>query len=412
MTPVVMNTFNFMKKILTLLFTLASISIYAQDSDLLNKGVVKDKKYHQTIPYEFIGKKIITPVSINNKEYKFLFDTGAPLAINNRLYSTLRLDATKEELEIEDSSFNKEISFSITLPTLNLGNIEFLNSPALLIDDKNEIFNCLGIDGIIGSNILRNSVVQIDHINKKLVITDDKKNVIASNTPFQKLDISADQQSSPYINVSFDKANKNITDKVLFDTGADNLYRISIHRYESLKDTSEMIRSIAEGFGTNTYGIFGQSPQNKQYMVCIPNLFINDFEIQNLITKTAKDESLIGTGILQYGKVTLDYKSERFYFESYNDSKKGQSIQKQWEVSPSFRNNKFVIGVIWNKKLESTINIGDEIVKINDINFENLSFCENIINSGRIEFGSTANFLLKDVKTGELKNVQIGSIQE
>ena len=81
-----------MKRNFTLLvFLLFASSMLAQEINL-NQGSIKQKKYLQKIPYEIMGEHlIIVPVTINGKTYNFLFDTGAPLTISDRLYKELNL---------------------------------------------------------------------------------------------------------------------------------------------------------------------------------------------------------------------------------------------------------------------------------------------------------------------------------
>ena len=47
------------------------------------------KKYYEVIDFEIVMKKIVIPVTINNKEYKFLLDTGAPNIISKTVFNDI-----------------------------------------------------------------------------------------------------------------------------------------------------------------------------------------------------------------------------------------------------------------------------------------------------------------------------------
>lgn len=65
-------------------------SIFAQGINL-NQISIKQKRYLQKISYQNMDGKLIVPVSINGKTYNFLFDTGAPLTISDKLFKELNL---------------------------------------------------------------------------------------------------------------------------------------------------------------------------------------------------------------------------------------------------------------------------------------------------------------------------------
>ncbi len=141
----------------------------------LNGGNIEQTQYFEKISYKKIKGKIIVEVSINSKLYKFIFDTGAPFSISDRLYKELT-PQTIGKMEIGDQSGAKDSIQIITLPKLNIGGIVFLNTPGLVLQEgSSKVWDCFGVDGIIGSNMLRNCVVQFDDQNKQIVITDNAK---------------------------------------------------------------------------------------------------------------------------------------------------------------------------------------------------------------------------------------------
>jgi len=95
-----------MKHKVILLLTLISSHIYSQNIDL-NIGKVNSKEYYEEVGFEFIKDKIIVPVSIEGKEYKFILDTGAPNIISNEINNLISPKLIKT-IPVSDANGKKE----------------------------------------------------------------------------------------------------------------------------------------------------------------------------------------------------------------------------------------------------------------------------------------------------------------
>lgn len=150
---------------------------------------------------------------------------------------------------------------------------------------------------------------------------------------------------------------------------------MSVEAYYFLKDRVDVVNVIAESEGTFTWGLHGMTDKQHQYILEIPQLSINENILNEVqVTTTSSSESRIGAEILSHAKVTLDYKKKRFYYEPY---KAVDTISQQiWAISPTLQNNKMVVGIIWEKQLENQINLGDEILNFNGIDYQSMEFCD------------------------------------
>ncbi|MEN5054016.1 retropepsin-like aspartic protease [Sphingobacterium kitahiroshimense] len=393
--------------IVAVILLLWSFKSFSQEAFTMNQGTIKEKIYDQSLPYEQLSGKMFVYITINGESYKFLFDTGAPLIVSNKIYTKLQLKKI-QGVNVNDANGQKEESIITLLPQLNIGNITFLNSSAIVIRDDNDLFKCWGIEGIIGSNILRNSIVQIDQKSKTITIKNSIENSPLDKKSYLKMELS-DVHSTPYINLNFDKNNVKVLDRVLFDTGANCFYDMSLETYNSLKGDSNLIKTLAQTDGVTSLGLHGKGQEQKVFALKIPKLFINDQVFSNVNTITSSgSESLLGTKILKYGKITLDYKQRRFFFEPYENIEL-KNIGKIREVGHIFHNNKFIIGVVYSKNLEKIVNVGDEILEIGNKNFANTSFCEALDDMTKDSDipENNINYVLKDFKTGSIKHVKI-----
>jgi hypothetical protein len=100
---------------------------------------------------------------------------------------------------------------------------------------------------------------------------------------------------------------------------------------------------------------------------------------------------------------TLDYKNKNSYFELFE---KDQNFEDSfWDVSPTFKDNKLVIGYIWSKELEKKIDLGDQIIKIDEMETENIDVCDILLNSP-METSQKVTLTVR-TKNGEIILVEI-----
>ena len=396
-----------MKRIFTLLVLILFVSsMLAQDINL-NQGNIKQKKYLQKIPYENINGMLIVPVTINEKTYNFLFDTGAPLTISDKLLKELNLQIIGKTETTDLSGKTKEMRI-ILLPELHLQEITFIDTPGNVFHEVSSdfinILECFGIDGIIGSNMLRNSVIQFDERNKHIIISNNffqipKNEVVKS----QKMRLST-WKSSPFIKVVLKQnGRQRIGEYAMFDTGSSDFYNMSMRTYNLLNGRIDVTK-IAESEGSFTWGIHGTDEKQSHLLLNISELNINKMIFNDVILTTTNSISLIGTKLLQYGKVTLNYKKKRFYFEPFDNINTDELSQRPRAILPTLQNDKLVVVIIWDKALEPHVNLGDEILSINGLNIENMAICDYM----KLDFSTEKRtFELRDVKTGDVKRIEI-----
>jgi len=392
-----------MKRIFTFLVLLFfACSLQAQFTTL-NQGKIKQKKYLQEISYQEIVGYIIIPVTINGKVYKFLFDTGATLAISDKIYKELNLKVIRQINAVDASGEGKPISF-ILLPEIDIQGITFRNTPGAVFhenSDASKLAECLGIDGIIGSNMLRNSLVQFDAQKKQIIIANDIKNILPPNSKYQKIKLSF-WQKAPFINITMQKGVQKVENSVLFDTGDNGrLFTLSLNE---LNDS--VVEVLAESEGSFSIGAHGFYNKQRHLLLRIPELVVNRLIFTDVIATTTQDKkSRLGVKFLQYGKTTLDYKKKRFYFEPFDNIKTDELSEMPRAVDFNVQNNKLVVGIIWDKQLESKINLGDVVLSINGVDLQSMGFCELFMLD--IPYREEQILELRDINTGEIKNVEI-----
>lgn len=95
-------------------------------------------------------------------------------------------------------------------------------------------------------------------------------------------------------------------------------------------------------------------------------------EFSNMESVTTKGSSLMGVGMLEYGKVIIDYMRNRFYFFPYtNETEDLSGMLKDWNVGILPVKGHFEITAVWDSAKDQ-VALGDEVIRINGKNLSEL----------------------------------------
>ena len=162
-------------KLVLIFFLISPLKFLSQEKNFFNKGKVEINNSVEKIPLNFINDIAIVKVEINGKFYNFLFDTGAPLVISNKIFDELNLKTTTESAFKDTHNEIRKQKFAY-LPLLKSGNVSFKNFGAVVVDFEDPLFKCYGIEGILGANQMAKLYWKVDYQNNDLEVTKDLKN--------------------------------------------------------------------------------------------------------------------------------------------------------------------------------------------------------------------------------------------
>ncbi|MDB5158702.1 MAG: Aspartyl protease [Mucilaginibacter sp.] len=379
------------------LFLLLSTAVCTAQRVTFNKGGTESTNYYEEIPYEYINGVMFLTSEINGIKRKFVFDTGAPVQITPELFDELKPEIINHT-EISDATGKKTTLNIVSLAALKLNNLSFTGIPALV--SSSSLYKCWHIDGIIGSNILRKSIVQILPAKHLIILTDDETK-LSLNKKMQLPLITGEPQSYPFFNIQL--ANKK-TQTVGFDTGSPTFLRMTEADASRFKN-DDIIEKISTGYGINHMSLLGLQIPDSLYRLKISSLIIAGCTFTNVVTETNKSRNTrIGTKILDYGKVTIDFIHHYFYFEPAVGVV--DLSEKLWPLKTVVADDKLVVGVVWGK-LKDQIKSGDQIMTINDEPCQAISLCDWL--NGKVEDmlnKPTATLTLKD-KYDHIKKISM-----
>ena len=376
-----------MKHKLVIILLLINSLIFGQVN--FNQGSINFKEYYEVIPYQTEMGKIIIPVTINDKPYRFLLDTGAPNLFSSKLLKELNI-TEGDSINVSDSNNQDQKMKFVLVPQVKIGNLIFENQEGLIYDlEKHNLLSCYKIDGFIGSNLLRNSIIKINSSNKTITITNKIKSLNIEKKPIKMKLVG--NQKSPYVELKFEgKNNEKASDMVLVDTGMDGLYDMSKRAY-MIFEKSNIFKALYSATGIGDLGLFGAGNSSEQKLLEIENANLNQQIFNNiLVTTTTDDNSRIGLDILKHGNITLDFLNKKFYFES---PKTIDVKEKTPKFYTSLQNDKVVVGLVWDEKLKLLMNTGDEVISIDQIDIANISLCDFL--KLKKEWKNKPSYLLK-----------------
>jgi hypothetical protein len=390
-----------MKIILSLIILIGFNQVCIGQKDFsFNQGNTSQANYFEEIPFEVIKEKIIVKAMLNGKSYRFILDTGAPTTIRESLKNELKPDILAK-IPVSDANDNMDSLVVVSLSEIQIGQVDYHDIPALVVNDNNPIFECLQIDGFIGSNLLRNSIIQIDSKAKTLSLANDVAK-LKLNKGYSS-DIFLDAQSGPIVSLRV-KNNKNRAKfDLLMDTGMEGLFDLSMDHYFQMEQhfgENGLFKVKSKAEGSNSMGLFGIAQNTTQYRLEVPVLEINGSDFLNVpIETTVDNNSRIGNKLMEFGKVVIDYKNKKFYFVPF-EKKEMNLSEKQFPVDFFPSNNKLYVGFVWDKMLEGKISRGDQVISIDGKNFESIDICD-LVNGTVVLNDKQKNQIILTTKTGK-----------
>ena len=281
----------------------------------ISYGDIISVDFNESIDIEIENGLIFLPVQIEGKTYRFLFDTGAPFSISEELQRSYNFDVISKGHIVDSDNNRKQVNY-IQVDTITLGSIPFMNQTAFEGDfNSNPILECLEIDGIVGSNLIRHANWTIDQNQKKITISNSISEKIRKESiaiPFR-----TDQQYNMILNLSVDTS---LIQNLTVDYGSNGPIALPENIFSVLKQRSFMNKIFVE-VGSKRSGIIGKSVILKEEITITDSIKINKFNIQTVEVRTGSS-GLIGNKILSRFLITIDwnqkiiYISKRFYQES------------------------------------------------------------------------------------------------
>jgi predicted aspartyl protease len=388
-----------MKPILSILALVLTINFCTAQS--LNSGGPAEKAFYQELPFEQINGKIIIDVEIAGHMHKFLLDTGAPFTISDEIATELGITPAKQSSMV-DAYGNVATTKVARVKSVKMGKVDFKNVTAFV--GTNLIFKCTGVEGNIGSNLLRNTIIRFNTKNKTITITDDASKLNLNVQNGIPLNTHKDDQSSPFF--IFEVA-KGVTGEYFIDTGDSGFLSLSNTYMDTFK-SHNACEILATGYGSNSFGENGAENNNVKHRVVfqaikVGNAIFKNVKSETVFSNSGSGNNSIGVKLLDYGILTLDYINGKLYFDPFTPDT--DLAEKSWSLSPTYSDGKLLVGVVWDK-LKDKVKPGEQIMAIDGVSCEHVEVCSLLTQKSLLQGREQATLTIKDEK-GNLSQLVI-----
>lgn len=247
-----------------LYFLIALSIIFAACSFTSNKTLKSTSKPPISIPFEITNNFIIIKLKINGlNDCKFIFDTGSENSIffEKEIAELLNFKMVNE-IRIMGSDLTKSLTAKVALNVI-AGTDQGKNFTTNMLVLNENIFNLdkffgFHIMGILGNSMFQNKIVEIDYVNRLILIYDNVEgdiDKIYTNIHAQWID------NKPYITALLESPDnqEKVQIKLLFDTGATMSLLLYNARKAGIKMPEKLIvGNLGMGMGGPIDGFIGK----------------------------------------------------------------------------------------------------------------------------------------------------------
>ena len=344
---------------LTLLILFSPLPISAQLSRYSQKFTVSKKNFVDSIEVSFENGQVLVPVVIQQKQYRFLLDTGAGQAV---VFADCPIPNCEPAGQIisHDAVGHSDTVRMVKLPPMHIGTVGFSGCQATI---QQRVVSNPDIDGIIGFDLVCKGLqMKIDVAHHLLILTDRKK-FFDKEQGFEakyKLNFHV-----PYIEVSPFKGYKEL---VLFDTGSRHLFLMNKQHFDEAEKENPMeVTGQVEGRseGRHAMGHQGAERLGEVVFLYLKNFSLGGCVLTDLRALTTQGGSHLGAQLLQYGAVVFNPKRNRLKFQPYEEGKT-LSIGNDYEpLIFVIDQGRTVVGLVWEHgpAYDAGFRVGDVVLR-------------------------------------------------
>ncbi len=335
---------------------------------LLNKKFIEELSYEENLGLMFLEVRL----NGYSQRFKFLVDTGAPTVISPRAATLVQSKLGRSEMVSSGGSQKDSLQIGL-LDTVKIGNLTFTQITCIIAPfNQGEVMKCLGIDGIIGANLMSTAIWQFDRQARKISITDQPKK-LSKPRQTEVLPIRLfGWQRSPLLTV---KVNRQITETILIDTGFAGFFTWSRNtflqaRARNMIDTT----TLCVGYGSSVESIFGKDLDSATYRMNLQEITYGKQMIKNPMVQIDLDNgSKFGVEWLDLYLTTIDFKKNKIWLSPL----KNTAYAQNWEgfgFSGYLEENDLKVSYLVENSPASRagLRLGDRILEVNGLSLRDI----------------------------------------
>lgn len=315
-----------------------------------------DTAEHTLLHYDASRGVPLIGVKINGNDYTFLFDTGASMScISDRAVKAESIPSRRTEHYVVGMEGN--VPFA-TIPSITLGGLSINDIEAVVMEAANPGFSALGIDGIIGANVLGSFAVRFDARSKTITLTENISPDDYDWLPMKLWD------GLPLLTLRLRGSDEVYDVPAVFDSGS-SMGAFGLPSVEGFEQWTGagIIGDVVEGRGTTTLMVGGRTGMDKLYRGTLTECGIGDGTFPGIPVYTGgMGYLLLCFKLTDLGVLTLDYPNGRFNFAAYDDAHVWDGDRRP--VTTAVINGRLIITAVWGPDAMDKLSPGDIITAI------------------------------------------------
>ena len=368
-----------MKKYLyvTLICLLVSSCISINLLSLLKKESVINSQYIEKIPFEYSMGIIIVKANINEgkQDYRFILDSAAgSCIISKQIFHDNNLEVLAKG-QISTGRQKENVDYTV-LDSLHLGTIVFKEIPAAIKDlNSSPIFNCMGVDGIIGNRCLHLiPYCKIDYKNLQLTLS-DSPSILPETENTKKVPFILKNGYYPVVKVEFFKS---LHREFLIDLGSNGSWGTDINEWPNFKNTDKSINFI-KGNGYIGEDCLGQRNGD---IICakISNIRLGEHTLSfAFLTFQEHFKANIGNNFFEDYILSIDWNKNQLFLTPYPNNKPSATFTGYGlAFSYNETNSSLFIGLVFDNSnaQKAGLQVGDKVVEINNHEIGTIDLCK------------------------------------
>ncbi len=277
---------------------------------LLLAGSVRAHEIFE-VPYTMLNGHIYVTAMVNGIEGRYVVDTAGAMLMTHRRAKEGDGSDEGKTISITDGVGNIMDSIRIMVfNSLKLGTLHVPDRSEFVTLDERAFLDTLDIDGMIGRELLSKYAVKFDPERGKILFS-ESADAYGLNEA-DAIPMRLDEEGNVFIDIGLRQG----SETVMFDTGCPDLLILKKDSYGRITDISAL-EVVETSCGSRFAGAFGPVEEEEWHEVKIAELALGYNKLTDVTAETSSGHkwSLLGSSILEYGAVVLDYPSRKFYFE-------------------------------------------------------------------------------------------------
>jgi hypothetical protein len=306
------------------------------------------------------GELILVNVQLNGRpeEFTFILDTGAGvMVVSTRVADTLGLPK-ESEFSLKDITNQTQTVDVVQLGSFRLGDIEFTNVGAIVTDLEG--VKALGgpkLDGIIGTNLLRFFILEIDYVAKTVHFSTKNRVGEHENLGYA---IPISYKANFPLSTKIKLADDTLIDAGI-DTGVNGPF-LTIPKEKLPTLTPLLTCPVVRSKGIMTGGVFGVS---ESAVSRINTMQLGDLQLQNLPVQFSDIGFFnLSNGFLSHFHVIINYPDSQMYLRPLEERPFETNIVSfGYMAPPNAAGERRIIG-IWegSAAAQHGLQVGDVLV--------------------------------------------------